>query len=155
MNAWDRFNEWEWSGCVWLFVALFLFSQLSRACSTPTGPTATTHAIRTDLALITPYDPHEFDRATARAEMTQLYDPYDSLPPDYVFPNKAQCPNGCTTHVSGCDIKGNISFNTGEKIYHMPGQEFYSSTTINPAYDERWFCTEAEARANGFRKSSR
>jgi hypothetical protein len=25
----------------------------------------------------------------------------------------------------GCDIKGHISFNTGEKIYHVPGQEYY------------------------------
>lgn len=63
------------------------------------------------------------------------------------------CPDGCTEHKPGCDIKGNISFDTGEKIYHMPGQEYYAATQINPQYGERWFCTEAEARANGWRKS--
>ena len=63
------------------------------------------------------------------------------------------CPAGCTTPPTGCNIKGNISYDTGEKIYHLPGQEFYSATTINPAYGERWFCTEEEARANGWRKS--
>ena len=65
------------------------------------------------------------------------------------------CPDGCASHKSGCDIKGNISINTGEKIYHLPGQEYYEETRISPEYGERWFCTEAEARANGWRKSRR
>ena len=63
------------------------------------------------------------------------------------------CPDGCTSHKSDCDIKGNISFNSGEKIYHVPGQNFYSETQINPNKGERWFCSEAEARANGWRKA--
>ena len=25
-----------------------------------------------------------------------------------------------------CSIKGNISINSGERIYHLPGQEFYA-----------------------------
>ena len=54
-----------------------------------------------------------------------------------------------------CDIKGNISYNTGEKIYHVPGQQYYSRTKINTSYGERWFCTEAEARAAGWRRSKR
>lgn len=65
------------------------------------------------------------------------------------------CPNGCTYHKAGCDIKGNISFNTNGKIYHMPGGEFYDATVINPDYGERWFCTASEAIANGWRESSR
>jgi hypothetical protein len=65
----------------------------------------------------------------------------------------SKCPNGCTSRKSGCDIKGNISFNSKEKIYHVPGQNFYNDTKISPQYGERWFCTEAEARANGWRKA--
>jgi len=65
----------------------------------------------------------------------------------------AGCPNGCTTHPAGCDIKGNISFTTGEKIYHVPDGEYYDATIINPDYGERWFCTEQEAIDNGWRKS--
>jgi len=70
-------------------------------------------------------------------------------------PNLSQdgCPTGCTFHPDGCDIKGNIAFDTEEKIYHIPGGEYYSDTKINPSYGERWFCTEAEAIANGWRKS--
>ncbi|MDP5338638.1 MAG: hypothetical protein NWQ28_08705, partial [Nodularia sp. (in: cyanobacteria)] len=55
---------------------------------------------------------------------------------------------------SECNIKGNIS-KTGSKIYHLPGMKYYESTVINPASGERWFCTESEAIANGWRKSQR
>lgn len=53
----------------------------------------------------------------------------------------------------GCDIKGNVSINSGERIYHVPGQRYYSETRIRPEYGERWFCSEAEARAAGWRRS--
>lgn len=53
----------------------------------------------------------------------------------------------------GCRIKGNVSLNTGERIYHVPGQEWYDETVISPRYGERWFCTEDEARQAGWRKS--
>ena len=52
-----------------------------------------------------------------------------------------------------CEIKGNISIDTGEKIYHVPGQEFYESTVINSEFGERYFCTEQEAVKAGWRRS--
>jgi hypothetical protein len=54
---------------------------------------------------------------------------------------------------AGCVIKGNVSYRTGERIYHLPGQTYYSATRIKPAYGERWFCSEAEAQAAGWRKA--
>lgn len=54
---------------------------------------------------------------------------------------------------SNCPIKGNVSYKTGERIYHTPDCPYYLSTKINDAYGERWFCTEAEARAAGWRKA--
>ena len=65
----------------------------------------------------------------------------------------SSCPDGCESHKPGCDIKGNISVDTEEKIYHVPGQKYYEETIIRPEYGERWFCTEEEAKANGWRKS--
>ena len=53
-----------------------------------------------------------------------------------------------------CRIKGNVSAK-GERIYHLPGGEFYDRTQINAAKGERWFCTEGEARAAGWRRSKR
>lgn len=67
--------------------------------------------------------------------------------------NISKCPNGCTVPPAGCVIKANISVDTGEKIYHVPGQKYYTQTKINPEYGERWFCTEQEAINNGWRKS--
>ena len=54
-----------------------------------------------------------------------------------------------------CDhcIKGNIAFGTGERIYHIPGCDYYAETEINTDYGERWFSSEAEAIAAGWRKA--
>ena len=52
-----------------------------------------------------------------------------------------------------CRIKGNIS--GSGRIYHMPGQEHYERTGIRPEKGERWFCTEAEAQAAGWRRARR
>jgi len=52
-----------------------------------------------------------------------------------------------------CPIKGNVSIGSGERIYHVPGQRYYDETVIRPEHGERWFCSEAEARAAGWRRS--
>ena len=52
-----------------------------------------------------------------------------------------------------CLIKGNIS--RGGRIYHMPGGQYYSRTKITRSKGERWFCSEAAARAAGWRRSKR
>ena len=49
----------------------------------------------------------------------------------------------------GCAIKGNVS--ASGRIYHMPGSRSYAATRIDTSAGERWFCTEAEARAAGWR----
>ncbi len=53
---------------------------------------------------------------------------------------------------SDCKIKGNIS-SSGEKIYHVPGGSYYDKTSIDTSKGERWFCTEDEAKAAGWRAS--
>lgn len=53
-----------------------------------------------------------------------------------------------------CRIKGNINA-AGDRIYHMPGQAFYDRTGIRPEQGERWFCSEAQARASGWRPARR
>lgn len=54
---------------------------------------------------------------------------------------------------TNCVIKGNISYYGGKKIYHVPGQKYYDETIINEAMGERWFCSEEEAQAAGWRRS--
>jgi hypothetical protein len=41
-----------------------------------------------------------------------------------------------------------------ERIYHLPAQLNYSKTSMNKGLGERWFCTEAEAKAAGWRKAA-
>jgi endonuclease YncB( thermonuclease family) len=53
---------------------------------------------------------------------------------------------------SGCNIKGNISAK-GERIYHVPGQKYYSRTKISVGKGERCFCSETEARQAGWRRA--
>jgi hypothetical protein len=55
----------------------------------------------------------------------------------------------------GCTVKGNISPKNGERIYHVPGQAFYSDTRVDWLKGERWFCSEASASAAGWRKAMR
>ena len=59
-----------------------------------------------------------------------------------------------TMPAGACCIKGNVSC-SGERIYHVPGQEHYERTRISEGQGERWFCTESEARAAGWRRAKR
>ncbi len=48
-----------------------------------------------------------------------------------------------------CTIKGNVN-RKGERIYHMPGSLDYARVNM-AAPGKRWFCTEDEAKAAGWR----
>ena len=51
-----------------------------------------------------------------------------------------------------CTIKGNVN-RKGQRIYHLPGTTAYAHTRMNKGLGERWFCSEDEARAAGWRKA--
>ena len=51
-----------------------------------------------------------------------------------------------------CAIKGNISRN-GERIYHVPGDRTYDRVQMDKGRNKRWFCTEEQAVAAGWRKA--
>ncbi|MCH8686301.1 thermonuclease family protein [Pedomonas mirosovicensis] len=55
-----------------------------------------------------------------------------------------------TVTAGDCPIKGNITAK-GQKIYHTPASPWYDRTGINTSKGERWFCTEQEAQAAGWR----
>lgn len=60
------------------------------------------------------------------------------------------CVVPATASRQGCNIKGNVN-GKGQRICHMPGQEYYEQTQISESRGERWFCSESEARAAGWR----
>jgi endonuclease YncB( thermonuclease family) len=49
----------------------------------------------------------------------------------------------------GCAIKGNISHSG--RIYHMPWSPWYAKVVMRADKGTRWFCSEAEAVAAGWR----
>ena len=68
---------------------------------------------------------------------------------------KRKTPRAENRDSGGCRIKGNISRHGGERIYHVPSGHYYDQTRIDTSKGERWFCSEAEARAAGWRRSRR
>ena len=72
--------------------------------------------------------------------------------PDPTSPPESVAP-AAPPPASNCLIKGNIS--KRGKIYHLPGSASYDQTDIDVSQGERWFCTEAEARAAGWRAALR
>ena len=53
------------------------------------------------------------------------------------------------TAPEGCPIKGNVTANG--RIYHMPWSPWYNKVRIDGHAGKRWFCTETEAQAAGWR----
>jgi endonuclease YncB( thermonuclease family) len=91
------------------------------------------------------YVPQE---AAAKAEARGMWSGAVAVPSDYRKVEKRQAAP------LSCAIKGNINAK-GNRIYHMPGQRDYDATRISPAKGEGFFCSEAEARAAGFRAAKR
>ena len=58
--------------------------------------------------------------------------------------------SGGNNQSGSCQIKGNIN-SKGQRIYHVPGSRSYGTTRINESRGERWFCSEGEAKAAGWR----
>ncbi|WP_229188129.1 hypothetical protein [Bradyrhizobium oropedii] len=52
-----------------------------------------------------------------------------------------------------CLIKGTVDRN-GERTYHSPGQLSYAQIDMTKKPAERWFCSETEAEATGWRRAA-
>ena len=49
----------------------------------------------------------------------------------------------------GCEIKGNVT--KSGRIYHTPASPWYERVKMSLGFGRRWFCSEAEAQAAGWR----
>lgn len=54
--------------------------------------------------------------------------------------------------VAECTIKGNVN-RKGDRIYFLPGNSSCGKVRMDKGLGERWFCSEEEAIAAGWRKS--
>ena len=74
-------------------------------------------------------------------------------PPPVALPARLPADPTSAAPDPACAIKGNVN-RAGDRIYHLPGQVNYDDINMN-APEKRWFCTEAEARAAGWRRARR
>ncbi len=63
------------------------------------------------------------------------------------------CREETTAPPDNCLIKANIDKNSYEKFYHLPNCSHYQQIIIEKDIGERYFCTEKEAQAAGFKKA--
>lgn len=87
------------------------------------------------------------------AEKAALFDGVGLWRGRIAAPSEFRAARLASSLVSGCTIKGNISDNG--RIYHLPGQAYYDRTRIIKSRGERWFCSESEAQASGWRPAQR
>lgn len=90
--------------------------------------------------------PSDWRKANKRSETGPVQGSV-AFKPTAEAPVVPKCPNGAGA------IKGNIN-SSGEKIYHVPGGRYYESVRIDLPDGEKFFCSEAEAVAAGWRKSA-
>lgn len=91
------------------------------------------------------------DEASAKAASAGIWQGTSEAPWDFRHPvSSAGTPAAASlASAAGCPIKGNISKHG--HIYHLPSMPWYGNVKIDLARGERWFCSEAEAAAAGWR----
>ncbi|MDZ4136784.1 MAG: thermonuclease family protein, partial [Paracoccaceae bacterium] len=92
------------------------------------------------------------DETTAKANARGLWS--GSFTQPETFRQTAKAPKLAKAAPQDCAIKGNISAR-GVRIFHVPGQRDYAATRISTAKGEAYFCSEAQAKAAGFRAALR
>ncbi|WP_456297927.1 thermonuclease family protein [Albibacillus kandeliae] len=97
---------------------------------------------------------YDLDEKSAHVARRGLHAAQVQAPSDFRAAKRSAATLQPLPEGSDCRIKGNIS-SKGVRIYHVPGQENYNATRISPSKGERWFCSEAAARAAGWRRAKR
>jgi endonuclease YncB( thermonuclease family) len=92
------------------------------------------------------------DEAAARAARRGVWRSEFEPPWAWRAARRHEAPPPAAAPPRGCRIKGNIG-QRNRRIYHLPGDPDYDDTRIDPRRGERWFCSEAEARAAGWRRA--
>lgn len=96
---------------------------------------------------------YDLDEKTAAVNGRGLHATGIAAPADFrAAGRRAGAAHDVAAAPDGCAIKGNIA-SDGERIFHAPGQRWYSRTRVSTAKGERWFCSESAARAAGWRRA--
>ena len=126
------------------------------------GPLWNVRLLEQGLAVYNDYgNPGQYaDRTRAAAEQAMLagvglWSACEIERPTLVPTESAHgvCPQGCVSQPEPtCSIKGNVNTGKDTKIYHVEGKSSsYARVKMKENEGDLWFCTKAEAEANGFR----
>ena len=113
-------------------------AQLPTATNLPPTITQTSTATRVPAVVATAMPTRTLQPTVAPTSAPSMMDSGKTAPV-----SRNACPN---SH----PVKGNLTTYNGERIYHVPGGQFYNAT--NP---EACFATERDAQAAGYRRSLR
>jgi endonuclease YncB( thermonuclease family) len=97
-------------------------------------------------------DDYTGQEATAKAARRGLWAGQFVPPWDWRRGKRLASETAVNDNPPGCRIKGNVD-SKGDRIYHMPGGRWYDRTVITASKGERWFCSEDEAKAAGWRRA--
>jgi endonuclease YncB( thermonuclease family) len=132
------------------------YGRIVAECTTPANVVINAEMVRSGWAV--EYDDYSDGRYSeeerqARAEKQGMWQGDFVVPSRWRRGDRLASERVAAGQPTGCDIKGNISSNG--RIYHVSGQEHYGRTKINVSKGERWFCSEQEAVAAGWRRAKR
>jgi endonuclease YncB( thermonuclease family) len=86
------------------------------------------------------------EEASARSAKAGLWAGEADRPSDYRAKRWAEAK---LASPEGCPIKGRIT--SGNRVYVLPWSQSYDRIRVRSSRGERWFCSEADAQAAGFR----
>jgi endonuclease YncB( thermonuclease family) len=139
------------------FVTRDRYGRFVGNCYRADGKSVAGYLVRNGLALDWPqYSAGKYadEQARAKAERLGLWSGTFTAPWEWRAEQRTKREITGSLFPTECKIKGNIS-RKGARIYHLPGQRDYAKTRVNERTGERWFCSEGEAMAAGWKPARR
>lgn len=135
-------TSWAWLAFFPLLTLLVLLSKCGNN-SSKHNTTPTSQNVETMVMLLMSQTP----TATIMPTATETPTPTETPLPTAMVEDSV-----CHDISCGCKIWGNVNQNKETKIYHCPNDPNYYPQNFKASQGDRWFCTEEEAIAEGFRQ---
>lgn len=106
--------------------------------------------VETGMALAVRSYPSPYGEAEARARAEKRGFWRDDVETPWAFRTR-RAKEASASAPGGCVVKAKVLKETGRTLF-VPWSPWYARATIDPAKGDRWFCSEAEAVADGWKE---